>query len=326
MGLFHEIKCGKCDRRYSSIRSKCPYCGARKSQGKRAVEGESDKKQTQMIIGIIALIVVIVVVVILVATSLRNQTEKNGGRTDDPNPTSSIGSSSGVSGTAGTQAPTGGSQSGGSTGAEGETGSETGTETEGETGGETGGETTKPPEETRPAVTINSILLNRADFTLSEIGATWNLKPQVSPAGTDVEIEWTSSDEGVATVDETGTVTAVNRGTCTVTAAAGGAKAECIVRVTATAPAGGSSGSSGNTGTSSSGISLSHTDVTISSASSETFTLSVRGATSEATFSSSDTSIATVDASGKVTAVGKGTATVYVSVDGQTLSCIVRVR
>ena len=325
MALFHEIKCGKCDRRYSSIRSKCPYCGARKSQGKRAAEGEgSNNKQTQMIIGIVVLIVVIVAVVLLVASSLRHRNENNG--TDDPNPTSSIGSSTGVTGTEGTQAPET------TTGETGETGSETGETGEtggtGEvTGGETGAETTPPPEETTPTVTINSILLNRADFTLSEIGATWNLGATLSPAGTDVKVEWTSSDEGVATVDETGTVTAVNRGNCVVTAAAGGAKAECIVRVTATAPAGSTGTSTGGEGGTSSGsVSLSHTDVTISSASSESFTLVVRGATGEATYSSSDTAVATVDTSGKVTAIGKGTATVYVSVDGQTLSCIVRVR
>ena len=45
------------------------------------------------------------------------------------------------------------------------------------------------------------------------------------------ELLWTSSDETIATVDETGTVTAVGNGTCTITVEGGGAKASCEVTV-----------------------------------------------------------------------------------------------
>ena len=37
-----------------------------------------------------------------------------------------------------------------------------------------------------------------------------------------------------------------------------------------------------------------------------------------------DASIATVDGSGKVSAVSKGSTTITVTVDGQTLTCLVR--
>lgn len=51
-------------------------------------------------------------------------------------------------------------------------------------------------------------------------------------ADTDEEVEWSSSDEGVVTVDD-GLVTAVGEGTATVTATAGDAVGECTVTVTA---------------------------------------------------------------------------------------------
>ena len=46
MALFKEVKCGRCDRRYSALRSRCPHCGARKnrdgktSTGSNAPDGE----------------------------------------------------------------------------------------------------------------------------------------------------------------------------------------------------------------------------------------------------------------------------------------------
>ena len=290
MGLFHEVKCGKCDRRYSSIRSRCPYCGARKNQGKRASESDGGNRQVQQIVGIVVLLIIIIAVVVLVASSL-----KKSGSDPAVSPSPSMSGSGGVNSVDGTATP--------------------------DPINSADPEPTPTPTPT-PQVTVNSISLNRSDFTLSSIGEQWTLTANVSPAGSGATLTWTSTDSSVATVDENGTVTAVNKGTATVTASVGDVKAECIVRVTASAPSGGGTTS----GSTSSGMSLSHSDVTISAASRESFKLSVSGATESPSYSSSDTGVATVDGSGNVTAVSSGTATVYVTVGSTRLSCIVRVR
>ena len=76
-----------------------------------------------------------------------------------------------------------------------------------------------------------SMTLNKADFTLKTAGASYKLKATftgVQPSG----VEWSSSDEAVATVDENGVVTAVSAGTATITATAGELTATCVVRCT----------------------------------------------------------------------------------------------
>lgn len=67
---------------------------------------------------------------------------------------------------------------------------------------------------------------------------------------------------------------------------------------------------------------LNRTDVTCTKKG-ETFTISAGVSSSQVTWSSSDTGIATVE-NGKVTAVGKGTATITASYNGKTQTCIVR--
>lgn len=296
MGLFHEIKCGKCDRRYSSIRSRCPYCGARKKRSGSAAGGSGGgNNQTQQIVGIVILIVIIIAVVVLVASSLKNSDEN-----PDPSPSNSISGSDGVSSVDGSASP--------------------------EIEPSPSVEPTPTPTPTPTPVVINSIILNREDFTLSRIGETWNLDPTISPTGSDVVIEWRSTDPSVASVDETGTVTAVNRGMATITATVGEVVAECIVRVNADAPQGSTATVPDNSGEgTSTTLTISHTDVTINSATSESFTISVSGTSETPVFSVGDTSVATINASGKVTAVAPGRTTVYATVGDVKLSCIVRV-
>lgn len=70
------------------------------------------------------------------------------------------------------------------------------------------------------------LALNREDFTLGKKGETWKL----AVSGTTSTVTWSSSNEAVATVAADGTVTAVGKGTCTVTAEVDGVKLKCIVR------------------------------------------------------------------------------------------------
>lgn len=292
MGLFREVKCGRCDRRYSSIRGRCPYCGARKNRGgKRAAD--HGNKQWQLVAGILFLVVIVVAVIALVSSSLKKTKT-----TPTPTPTITVNVNEGVTEVTPSSTP------------------------------ETTPEITSEPTPTpTPEPTVSSITLNREDFTLSFIGEQWTMKATLSPASSDAEIKWRSEDEDVAIVNSSGVVTAIDRGWTYIVCEAGGKTAKCIVRVNADSILNNGDrdedeGEANQTGS----LRLSHEDVTINSANSETFTLSVRGTSSDPTFSSDNTNIATVSPDGLVKAISKGTATITVSVDGKTLKCIVRVK
>ena len=63
MSVISEIKCTKCDRMYSGLRSKCPYCGTRRiSRGKYADDGENSSGKI--------LIAVLIMTVFVVATGV----------------------------------------------------------------------------------------------------------------------------------------------------------------------------------------------------------------------------------------------------------------
>ena len=301
MALFKEVKCGRCDRRYSALRNKCPHCGAYKNR-----DGKSSPSSTntrwQVIVGAIVLLAIIAAAIILITVSLKD-------RAPEPAPStrpSSSPASPGVTSMEGTD-PTPSALPGAE---------------------ETPAPTPPPTPTPTPEPVVNSITLSRSDFTLSSIGEQYTITATVSPAGSKATIVWISEDPDVATVDENGTVTAVDYGDIIVSATAGGVTSECWVRVRAHKPNTGDN-SGGSTG--SGKASLSHTDVTIHSAKSETFNLKVRNAGEDAviSYSSGNSSIASVTSDGVVKAEGNGntriTVTVTVGGETQTLECIVYV-
>ena len=78
---------------------------------------------------------------------------------------------------------------------------------------------------------VSGIQLDKESESLG-INEDIQLNATVLPAeATGWTIEWSSSDEGVATVDQTGKVTAVGEGTATITAAIGDIKASCEITV-----------------------------------------------------------------------------------------------
>ena len=84
------------------------------------------------------------------------------------------------------------------------------------------------------AIAVTGVSLNKSTLALS-IGGSETLTATVSPTDAlNKTVEWTSSNSAVATVSTAGTVTAVNAGTCTVTATTedGNFKATCTVTVT----------------------------------------------------------------------------------------------
>lgn len=83
-----------------------------------------------------------------------------------------------------------------------------------------------------PPALSDSIVLDKSELTL-DVGETDTLTAMLYPEGTDSNVQWTSSDPAVASVTESGFVTAHSAGTAFITAttADGGASASCRVNV-----------------------------------------------------------------------------------------------
>ncbi len=160
---------------------------------------------------------------------------------------------------------------------------------------------------------VASVSISPSSKKLS-LNETADLNATVSPSdATDADVTWTSSDESIATVDSTGTVTAKSFGSAAITAEADGQFGICIINVVKTDVT---------------NVSLSSTSETMGK--SDTLMLRTTVSPSSATYpdvtwKSSDTDIVTVDGTGKITAVGYGSATVTAEADGKFDTCTVTV-
>ena len=160
-----------------------------------------------------------------------------------------------------------------------------------------------PEFKTKP-INVTGVTLDKSTLSLEE-GATGNLVATVAPStASDKTVTFASSDAEVATVDNTGKVTAVKAGNAdiTVTTKDGNKTAKCTLTVTAKQiPV--------------TGVTLDKS--TLSLEEGATATLNATVAPSNASykavsFTSSDDAIATVDNDGLVTAVAAGTADITV--------------
>ncbi|MBR5700819.1 MAG: hypothetical protein IKX47_00020, partial [Oscillospiraceae bacterium] len=149
MALFQDVKCGRCDKHYSSIHSKCPYCGAKKNRDGKTASGANNTRW-QVIVGLVVLILIIVAVVVLLAMSLKDRNPEPG---HTSKPAASASPSNGVS---------------------------TVTANPSETSAPS--HTPKPTPKPTPEPVVNSIVLNREDFTLSNPGDTFQMVATISPA------------------------------------------------------------------------------------------------------------------------------------------------
>lgn len=165
----------------------------------------------------------------------------------------------------------------------------------------------------------NGLVVSNPDFTLSMLGETHTVRV----SGGSGTYTWVSQDEGIASVDSNGKITAVSGGTVNVVVSDGNKKGVVIVRVKASgslpeAPV-------ENTGVASGGShELNREDMTLKVG--ESFQLKVTGVTTATTWSTTKSGVATVSGNGTVVGVAPGTSTVTVSWDGGSLSCIVRVK
>ncbi len=144
------------------------------------------------------------------------------------------------------------------------------------------------------------------DSTTLTVGDTKTLKAVFSPpSASEKACNWSSSDRKVATVSTKGLVTAVAKGTCTITVKTvdGGFTATCKITVNPKE-------------VKVTGVTISAKDVTLIVGGTKKLscTVSPSDATNKAvTWSSSNTGVATVSSDGTVTAKKKGTATITVT-------------
>ena len=158
---------------------------------------------------------------------------------------------------------------------------------------------------------VVSLTLNKSELSLLT-GASETLIATVDPA--DAQLQWSSNKTSVASVDQNGKVTAVGNGTATISVAAGEKTTKCTVTVT----------------TAVQGVSLNKTTLKLYAGKSETLVATINPPTASnqsVTWTSSNPSAATVDQSGKVEAIIKGTSLITVkTVDGgYTATCTVTI-
>ena len=178
---------------------------------------------------------------------------------------------------------------------------------------------------------VTGITLDTENLTLPLIN-TYTLSATVQPENaSDKSLEWTSSNENVAKVDENGKVTAIGVGEATITATAkdgSGVEASCKVTVPPQLVT---------------RIILDKTDITLTPGEMDSLIAKVSpvlATNGEVTWSSSDENVATVkhintestlisfEHEGKITAVGPGTATITVAAkdgSGKTATCKITV-
>ncbi len=209
MGLFSDVKCGRCDRRYSGLRARCPYCGARR--GKRGKHArDNDNSAGRVVIGLILVVVLIVAVVAVIATNMTEQQPDAGDATLGGNIADSdgvtnlegVGADDGENSGEGDDAGTedGGTDAGAATGTEGDT--------EGDDAGAGLGVSTA----------VNTLYITnpwsddpQTDFTAS-VGDTIQFSYVAEPNFEDAEVLWETSDENVFVILQTGEFSAVGPG------------------------------------------------------------------------------------------------------------------
>ncbi|WP_177309642.1 Ig-like domain-containing protein [Faecalispora sporosphaeroides] len=161
---------------------------------------------------------------------------------------------------------------------------------------------------------IHSIALDKTELTLDR-GTGDQLTVNIDPPDTteDKTITWTSSNPDVAIVDAAGKVTGVKIGSATITAQVGTHTARCTINVVALIH----------------NIALDKTELTLNRGTTGQLIVGIDPPdTTEnktVTWSSSDPTVATVDASGKVTAVQIGSATITATVGTHACSCNINV-
>lgn len=167
-------------------------------------------------------------------------------------------------------------------------------------------------------IPVKSVVLNKSSLTI-KVGESQTLSATVSPSNaTNKAISWTTSNKNIITVSN-GVIKAVSAGTATITAKAGDKTATCLATVHSQAGV--------------TKITLDHSELTIklkegSRLNPNVEVISYYGeppVDTSVTWTSSNTSVATVDETGWIQAVGMGTAVITAKAGDKSASCTVTV-
>lgn len=167
------------------------------------------------------------------------------------------------------------------------------------------------------AVAVTGVSLSKTSLSLVE-GGSETLTATVTPSNaTNKAVSWKSSDATIASVDNSGKVTAVKAGsaTITVTTTDGSKTATCSVTVTANSVV-------------VTGITIDKAEISKVAGETEKLSATVTPANAtdkKVTWTTSDANVATVDESGNVTAVAAGSATITAKAGDKTATCKVTV-
>ncbi len=164
------------------------------------------------------------------------------------------------------------------------------------------------------AIAVQSISLNKSTMALA-IGSTETLQATINPDNaSNKTVTWASSNNTIATVDTEGKVTALADGTVTITAQAGDKTATCAVTISDNVVA-------------VSSVSIDKTTLKLTISESETLltTILPANATDQTVTWSCNNANATVDATGKVTALANGTAVITAAVGSITATCSITI-
>ena len=216
MGLISDVKCSRCDRRYSGLRTRCPYCGARRSQkGKRTSEDENSG--LKIIIGALLILVLVIAAVVLIVTSNSKENDDNNADDNKNNVQDNNSDYNANDGVTSIDDP-----------------DDVNPPNTGITENVPGenDDTNQPVNDVKvDSVTITYAGSATADFTM-KVTESLNLGYKVSPEGYEpTQVTWASSDENIFVVLQSGKVTAVGAGTAELTVTVDGVSAKCVVRV-----------------------------------------------------------------------------------------------
>ena len=163
-------------------------------------------------------------------------------------------------------------------------------------------------------IAVSEVRLNKTSLSLN-VGDSETIIATVLPDNaTDKTVTWKSSNSSVATVDSNGKVTAISAGSATIMATSGGVSSSCSVTVSIPV----------------SSVTLNKTTLKLTKGKNETLVATVNPSDASdktVVWSSSNTSVATVDQSGKVVAVAEGSSQIMVTTKdgGKTATCGVTV-
>lgn len=165
---------------------------------------------------------------------------------------------------------------------------------------------------TKSVVPVSSVTLDKTSLTL-EKGESVTLVATVSPSdATDKTVTWSSSDASIVSVDQNGTILARKGGSASVMAKAGEKSATCHVTVISPVTS----------------VTLDRYSVALEVGQKTTLiaTVNPEDATDKTlSWTSSDPAVASVDATGEVVAVKKGSATITAAAGGKSASCTIQV-